>query len=110
MITIGKAKHMGSPTTDRRGGDHKEKKFGDKRSSVRAFISKLRVSESHYGRKKSRRVYLPFNYDIKSLFKVYNDTGDENLKVWRLFLRYHFHKNKTITVIAKTKFILVVYR
>lgn len=39
-----------------------------------------------------------------------NDTVDENLKVWQLFLRYHFYENKTITVIAKTKFIFVVYR
>lgn len=82
MITIGKAKLKGDLVTDHREGDHMVGKYANKRECIRAFISKLRVSESHYSRKKTRRVYLPSDTNIKQLTSAYNSSVPENLKVW----------------------------
>lgn len=56
-----------------RGGDHKFKKYGSKRDSVVAFIKKLKARESHYGRKKSSKLYLPHELkSIKNVCRIYN--------------------------------------
>ena len=61
-----------------RGGKSK-RSFMRKKEKVRSFISRLRAKESHYGRNKSVRVYLPSELSVKRLWRIYNkgmDNGD----------------------------------
>lgn len=63
----------GEVKTENHGGDHKLSKFGGKRTSVFEFISKLKARESHYGRNKSCRLYLPNELKSKkNLWRIYN--------------------------------------
>lgn len=71
-----------------RGGDHKFAKFGSKRESVVNFIKKLKARESHYGRNKSLRLYLPHELkSIKNLCRIYNSNQDSSAHV-----KYGFFK------------------
>lgn len=85
MNTIAEGIISGEGVKDKRGGDHKLKKYGDKRSSVYNFISKLNAKESHYSRNKSRRLYLPSTLNINQLFLLYNDSVEAPLKVKKTF-------------------------
>lgn len=72
----GEAKHEG------RGGDHKISKYGEKRQSVYNFISKLKARESHYGRNKSCRLYLPHELKSKkNLCRIYNLNHENSRQV-----------------------------
>lgn len=63
----------GEAKSESRGGDHKIVKYGAKRNSVFNFISKLKARESHYGRNKSCRLYLPHELKSKrNLCRIYN--------------------------------------
>lgn len=85
----------GEAKPEGRGGDHKKEKYGNKREGVENFIKKLKARESHYGRKKSVRLYLPHELkSIKNLCKIYNADKEPKDQV-----QYGFFKN-----IFRTKF------
>ncbi|KAK5648042.1 hypothetical protein RI129_002934 [Pyrocoelia pectoralis] len=71
----------GSGIVETRGGDKRSSKNLDKFQHVKNFIASLKGHESHYGRAKSRRIYLSSEYNITLLWKIYNERATENLKV-----------------------------
>jgi hypothetical protein len=85
LNTIAEGCKTGEGVVDKRGGDHKEPKYGEKRVKVYEFLSKLKACESHYSRNKSQRLYLPSNLNINKLFKMYNNSVTDNLKVKKTF-------------------------
>lgn len=76
---------------ENRGGDRKSAKYGNRRRSVKEFIQKLRGVESHYCRSKNiERQYLSSELNIAKLFKMYNESVDDRLKVKKTFFREIF--------------------
>lgn len=69
-----KHKHeMGEIKLENRGGDHKVKRYGAKRAAVVGFIKRLRARESHYCRKKTKKLYLPSELkSIRNVWRIYN--------------------------------------
>lgn len=84
---------FGEAKDEGRGGDHKLEKFGWKRDSVVNFIKKLKARESHYGRNKSRRLYLPHELkSIKNLCQMYNSNQEPAGRVKYGFFKAIFRK------------------
>lgn len=72
----------GKPFKECRGGDRVSKKSVLKKESVRIFIGNLKGNESHYNRKKSKRIYLQSDLSIRKLCNMYNSsTNNPNLQV-----------------------------
>ncbi|CAH1980234.1 unnamed protein product [Acanthoscelides obtectus] len=71
----------GSGISENRGGDRRSQKNVEKRKKVKAFIASLKGQESHYGRAKSKRIYLSAEYNITILHRLYNDSVEESYKV-----------------------------
>lgn len=61
----------GEVPKENRGGDQISHRLATSRNEVREFLKNLRGQESHYGRNKSRRIYLNSNLSIASLYKHY---------------------------------------
>lgn len=91
LLTIARAKLNGTGVTENRGGNRKEATYRDAKNDVRDFIRTLRVSESHYGRKKSRRLYLSCDLSVRELVRLYNEKAPVDKKVL-LFLFSIFRK------------------
>lgn len=85
LNTIADGILSGNGVVEKRGGDHKLRKFSTKREKVYEFISKLRACESHYARNKSRRLYLHSSLNINRLFCLYNTTVEDEFKVKKTF-------------------------
>lgn len=69
----------------KRGGDRKSHRSIEKKNKVREFISNLKATESHYGRNKSRRLYLNCTISIKKLHQIYcNHINDELDELYRV--------------------------
>ncbi|KAK9695237.1 hypothetical protein QE152_g32687 [Popillia japonica] len=81
LNTIAKKVIDGTGVVDRRGGDRRSHKNADKLMKVKEFISKLKGHESHYGRAKSRRIYLSSEYNIAVLWKIFNNNTEEKFNV-----------------------------
>lgn len=79
-----------------RGGDHTSRKYLDKRDSVMKFISKFKCSKSHYCRSKTSRVYLPATLNIKKMWRMYNESAENDLQVKLHYFRYVFNRNFNI--------------
>lgn len=79
------------PIKENRGGDKVSWKSTGKKDSIREFIKKLRGCESHYGRNKSKRLYLHADLNIDKLLKLYNSSVDETLRVKRTMFRRIFN-------------------
>lgn len=74
--------YKGEPTEEKRGRDRKSHRSIEKKNKVREFISNLKATESHYGRQKSRRLYLNCTISIKKLHQIYcNHINDELYRV-----------------------------
>ena len=71
----------GNVPVEKRGGDRKSYKSAEKKNSVRDFIRKLQGRESHYGRNKSRRIYLDPSLSIAKLHKMYQSSVSDQYKV-----------------------------
>lgn len=69
------------PIEETRGGDRKSNRSFLKKEKVREFIRSLKGTESHYNRKKSKRIYLSSELSIRKLRKIYNDQTTEDTKV-----------------------------
>lgn len=79
---------IGCGIVERRGGDHRSHKNTEKREKVKEFIANLKGHESHYGRQKSRRIYLSSEYNITKLWKAYNHSVDSQNQVkYKFFSR-----------------------
>lgn len=92
LRSIVSAIRNGEHITEKRGGDRKSAKSAGKKELVRNFIKQLRGKETHYSRKKSKRIYLDANVNITKLWKMYNSTQDEtDNKVSKTMFRRIFH-------------------
>lgn len=85
--TIAQKMQSGSGIVDNRGGDKRSSKNVDQFQNVKKFIASLKGHESHYGRAKSRRIYLSSEYNITILWKIYNEGAVENFKVNYKYLK-----------------------
>lgn len=81
LATIIHKVHSGQAIEDRRGGDRKSSKSVAKKNNVREFIKKLRGTESHYNRAKSKRLYLSADLSVRKLHTVYNQQSNQELQV-----------------------------
>lgn len=81
LKTIGKGMMSGTGIKENREGDRKSEIFVDKEDRVRAFLRKLPASESQYGCKKSRRVYVSAELNIRLLHMLCNANAPEDGKV-----------------------------
>lgn len=66
-------KHNALVPIETRGGDRLLARYTPKRNAVIEFICSLKANESHYSRERSKRVYLPSELNIKTLWKMYNN-------------------------------------
>lgn len=80
----------GEDFVENRGGDRVSQKSILKKNSVREFIGNLKGSESHYNRKKTKRVYLSSDLSIKKLWTIYNSSTTSDLKVTKSMFRRIF--------------------
>lgn len=94
--SIAKLKQSGHPISERRGGDRKSKGNSDKREKVKEFLRGLKGKESHYGRSKSRRIYLDSKYNIAVLHRLYNQKIEAAYKVPYKFFSRIFNNNFNI--------------
>lgn len=81
----------GTDVKETRGGDRKSKKSETKRSEVIKFINSLKATESHYDRKKSKRLYLPSHLSIAKLWRTYNECTDKDKNVKYTFFSRIFN-------------------
>lgn len=87
-LTKEKAQNGKAPR-ERRGGDRRSHLYADKRKAVKEWIGKLKAVESHYGRGKSVRHYLPSELlSIKNIWRLYTNQAGEGLAVI-----YQYFKN-----------------
>lgn len=87
-----KHKHeRGKLKPNRRGGDQRFKRYCGKPSAVVQFIQRLRARESHYNRKKTKRLYLPFELkSIQNLWKIYNQQAPDDGRIKYGFFHHIF--------------------
>lgn len=83
----------GKGIKEQRGGDRKSRKTALKLKSMINFLSSLKGKESHQGRAKSKRIYMSSEYNIKTLWKLYNNQQDDSLQVnYKYFSRVFNNK------------------
>lgn len=98
---------MGCVKEDKRGGDRKSSKFADRVGKIKHFIRSMPGRESHYGRGKSKKVYLPAELScVKNLWRMFLEKHPEEaqgvsykyfLRCVRKFFRIGFGSIKTDT-------------
>lgn len=81
LQTVAKVLEEGGVPKEKRGGDRVSQKSLPKKEKVRQFIGNLRGKESHYNRKKSKRLYLSANLSMAKLHKMYNRRCDPENRV-----------------------------
>lgn len=96
LQNIAKNQFHGAVMRENRGGDRTSHLSREKRNSVKQFIGKLRGTESHYGRNKSKRIYLMTGLSIKKIHKIYNENTTDELKVKHSMFRRIFVNNFNI--------------
>lgn len=96
LQNIAKKQFCGDSLKENRGGDRKSHLSQEKKESVKKFIGKLRGTESHYGRNKSKRIYLMAGLSIKKLHKIYNENTTDEFKVKHSMFRRIFVNNFNI--------------
>lgn len=85
--------YVGDFATERRGGNHKERKYKALRESVHKFIQKLGCVESHYCRKSkfAERKYLSCDLNISKLYKIYKQSEYAHKSVKKSYFRNIFN-------------------
>lgn len=78
LSNIVKKVYAGEAVEEKRGGDRKSHLSINKKTKVREFISNIKGSESHYSRRKSKRLYLHCALSIRKLHEIYNKNCKEN--------------------------------
>ena len=90
------AYRKGPVRNETRGGDRRSTLYREKKEATMAFIKSLKARDSHYCRKKSRKLYLPSDLtSIKKIWKMYNSHPAHRLTQ----VRYEFFRR-----IFRTKF------
>lgn len=80
-----------------RGGDRIKEKNDAKKNAIAQFIESFKSVESHYCRSTvAIRTYLPCDFNIKRLAKMYNEYIQETLKVKESYFRSYFNRNYNI--------------
>ncbi|XP_072384620.1 uncharacterized protein [Diabrotica undecimpunctata] len=89
---VAKTLSDGNIPKENRGGDHVSTKSVVKKNKIREFIGKLQGKESHYNRKKVRRIYLAADLSIKKLHGMYLTQCDPEHNVnFSMFRRIFVH-------------------
>lgn len=84
----------GTPPKENRGGDRIRNKNDDKKNAISTFIEGLTCIENHYCRSKTAiRKYLPCELNLRKLYKLYNASAQENLRVKESFFRNFVNRN-----------------
>lgn len=71
-----------------RGGNRKKEIFATRKQSIIAFINQLPGCEAHYGRSKSKRVYLSSELNITKLWTMHKDQHPEHKVCYPVFNSY----------------------
>nr|CAI5834638.1 unnamed protein product [Callosobruchus analis] len=79
LIRVAKVLRTGEVPKETRGGDQTSHKLNNSKHEVREFLKNLRGQESHYGRNKSKRIYLNSNLSVSKLYKQYLATQNEEI-------------------------------
>lgn len=74
LVSVAKTIYAGGIPKENRGGDRKSKKSEEKKQKIREFIKKFPATESHYGRQKSKRIYLSCDLSISKICSLYNES------------------------------------
>lgn len=98
VITIAKNLINDCGVVEKRGGDHRSHRFNEKRTTVTEFIGKLKGTEAHYNRNKSKRIYLSSALNISKLYQMYNNQADDDLKVKKSFFSKYSSTNLTLVL------------
>lgn len=77
----------GDMPEEKRGGDRKQSLFAEKKKSVKDFIKRFKVLESHYCRSKTARQYLSSDLNIKKLWRMYQTETEEEKQVKESYFR-----------------------
>lgn len=94
--TVAKFLESGLVPKERRGGDRVSNKSIERRTKVKEFIASLPACESHYNRKKSSRIYLSCDLNVKKLFRIYNNIHSHEFKVSLTMFKNIFYRNFNI--------------
>lgn len=70
--TVAKVLLAGGVSKENRGGDSKSQKSEVKNECVRHILKRLKGRESHYNRKKSKRIYLSASMSVAKLWRSFN--------------------------------------
>lgn len=90
LSTLSKKICEGISIQEKRGGDRVSYKSLAKKERVREFLSNLHGWESHYNRKKSKRIYLHSDLNRRKLTDLYNANVSPNFKVSKSMFRKIF--------------------
>lgn len=99
--------HAGDVVIDeRRGGNHKENKYGPQREPIHNFIQKLKCVEAHYCRctKIAERKYLSSDLNIRKLYDMYRSSECYIYGVKKSYFRSVFNYNYTGCLVATLYF------
>nr|CAI5865129.1 unnamed protein product [Callosobruchus analis] len=84
----------GNIPTEGRGGDRVSGKYTDKKEDIRNFLKGLPAKESHYNRRKSKRVYLECSLTMRKLFNIYIDQCSTEFKTTKFDMFRNIFINK----------------
>lgn len=90
LHNIAKRIRQNKSLREARGGDRTSNKSVGKKIAVREFLRKLKGQESHYSRKKSKRIYLQSDLNMTKLYKMYNNSVGVALQVKKSMFRRVF--------------------
>lgn len=77
VLKVASTLKRGGVPQETRGGDQVSHKLQSSKEEVRTFLKQLRGQESHYGRNKSKRIYLNSNLSISKLYKAYKTLNQD---------------------------------
>lgn len=89
--TVAKVIRAGEVPKENRGGDRKSQKSEGKKECVRNFLKRLKGRESHYNRKKSKRIYLSASLSVAKLWRLFNKECPQNRVSYFMFRKIFIH-------------------
>lgn len=85
-----------------RGGYRKAAMYEHKIESIKSFIKKFKGCESHYSRAKTARIYLHSTLNIAKMWRMYQESVSDELKVKESLFRKIFVTNFNISFKSPT--------
>lgn len=89
VLTVARGVLTGAGFAEKRGGKRENPVHQQRREAIMSFIRSLRVNESHYARKNTRRLYLSSEWNVRKLWRVYNGQAEGDLKVLLTYTYSH---------------------